>query len=77
MAVVVPSYQFIYIDVGSIGSLSDGGVFWNCSLFEVLENGLLPNNGVIVCDNALPYETISGSKPGLQWKNVQLQIVKS
>ena len=63
MAVVGPNYQFIYIDVGSNGSLSDE-VFRNCSLFEVLENGLFPNNGVIV-DEDLPYETISGSKHGL------------
>jgi hypothetical protein len=27
MAVVRPNYQFIYIDVGSNGSLSGGGVF--------------------------------------------------
>jgi hypothetical protein len=57
MAVVGPSYQFIYIDVGSNGSLSDGGVFRNCSLFEALENGLLPNNGVIVGDDAFPLKT--------------------
>ena len=79
MAVVGPNYQFIYTDVGSNGSLSDGGVFWNCSLFEVLENGMLPNNGVIIGDDAFPldlhYETISGSKPGLWWKNIQLQTV--
>ena len=57
MAVVGPNYQFIYNDVGSNGSLSDGGVFQNCSLFEALENGLLPNNGVIVGDDALPLKT--------------------
>lgn len=57
MAVVGPNYQFIYIDVGSNGSLSDGGVFRNCSLFEALESGLLPNNGVIVCDDAFPLKT--------------------
>jgi hypothetical protein len=27
------------------------------TLFEVLENGLLPNNGVIVGDNAFPLKT--------------------
>jgi len=32
MAVVSPNYQFIYTDVGSNGSLSDGGVFRNCLL---------------------------------------------
>ena len=57
MAVVGPNYLFIYFDVGSNGSLSDGGVFRNYSLFEVLENGLLPNNGVIVGDDAFPLKT--------------------
>ena len=42
-----PNYQFIYIDVGSNGSLSDGGVFRNCSLFEALESVLFPNNDFI------------------------------
>jgi hypothetical protein len=77
MAVVGLNYQFIYNDVGYNGSLSDGGVFWNRSLFEVLENGMLPNNGVIIGDNAFPLKTISRSKPGLWWKNMQLQTVKS
>ena len=57
VAVVGPNYEFIYIGVGSNGSLSDGGVFRNCSLFEALENGLLPNNGVIVGDDAFPLKT--------------------
>jgi len=57
MAVVGPNYQFIYNDIGSNGSLSDGGVFRNCSLFEALENVLLPNNGVIVGDDAFPLKT--------------------
>ena len=51
------NHQFIYSDVGSNGSLSDGGIFRNCSLFEVLENVLLPNNGVIVGDDAFPLKT--------------------
>jgi hypothetical protein len=57
MAVVGLNRQSIYIDVGSNGSLSDAGVFRNCSLFEALENGLLPNNGVIVGDDAFPLKT--------------------
>jgi hypothetical protein len=57
MAVVGPKYQFIYSDVGYNSSLSDGGVFRNCLLFEVLENGLLLNNGVIIGDHALPLKT--------------------
>jgi len=57
IAVVGPNYQFIYNDIGSNGSLSDGGVFRNCSLFEALENGLFPNNGAIVGDDAFPLKT--------------------
>ena len=57
MAVVDPNYQFIYNDVGSNGSLSDGGAFRNCSLFEALENGLLPNIGFIVRDDVFPLKT--------------------
>jgi hypothetical protein len=57
MAVVGPIYQFIYNDVGSNGSLSDGGVFRNCSLFEALKNGLLLNNGVIIGVIAFPLQT--------------------
>jgi len=57
MAVLGPTYQFIYSDVGSNGSLSDGGDFRDCSLFDALENGLLPNNGVIVDDDAFPLKT--------------------
>jgi hypothetical protein len=57
MVAAGPDYQFIYTDVGSNGSLSDVGVFRNCSLFETLQNGLFPNNGVIVGDYALPLKT--------------------
>jgi len=57
MAVVGPNYQFIYNDVGSNSSVSDGGVFRNCSLFDSLENGLLSNNGVIISDDAFPLKT--------------------
>jgi hypothetical protein len=65
MAVVGPNYQFIYNEVGSNSSLSDGGVFRNYSLFEVLENGLLPNNGVIVGDDAFFIKTyLMKSFPG-------------
>jgi hypothetical protein len=82
MAVVGPNYQFVYTDVGSNGSQSNGGVYRNCSLFETLENGLLPNNGVIVGDDAFPLKTYL-MKPypranlAYDEKNIQLQTVKS
>lgn len=57
MALVDHDYCFKYIDVGANGSVSDGGVFRKCSLFEALENNLLPHRGVIVADDAFPLKT--------------------
>nr|CAI5863627.1 unnamed protein product [Callosobruchus analis] len=47
-------YCFSYIDVGCNGRVSDGGVFYNCALYQELENGVLPENHVLVGDNAFP-----------------------
>lgn len=54
LAVVDHEYCFSYIDVGANGNASDGGVFKNSSLSRMLEDGLLPTNGVIVGDAAFP-----------------------
>nr|CAI5849118.1 unnamed protein product [Callosobruchus analis] len=54
MAVVDYKYCFSYIDVGCNGRVSDGGVFHNCALYQELENGVLPENHVLVGDNAFP-----------------------
>ncbi|XP_030753176.1 protein ALP1-like [Sitophilus oryzae] len=54
LAVADHNYCFTYIDVGASGSASDGGVFKNCSLHQYLENGFLPENGVMVGDAAFP-----------------------
>ncbi|XP_045775412.1 putative nuclease HARBI1 [Maniola jurtina] len=54
MAVVDHKYCFSYIDVGCTGRVSDGGVFRNCSLYQELENGILPEDHVLVGDNAFP-----------------------
>lgn len=54
MAVVDHNYCFSYIDVGCNGRVSDGGVFRNCSLYQELENGVLPEGYVLVGDNAFP-----------------------
>ncbi|KAJ8974704.1 hypothetical protein NQ317_018505 [Molorchus minor] len=59
MALVDYDYCFTYIDVGANGSASDGAVFRNCSLFEKLENNLLPQGGVIVGDDAFPLKQLS------------------
>jgi hypothetical protein len=57
MALVDHNYCFIYIDVGCNGIVSDGGVFRNCSLYEALEEGLIPCGGCIVGDGAFPLKT--------------------
>lgn len=57
MALVDDDYCFTYIDVGCNGRVSDGGGFRNCSLSTALENNLLPQNNVIVADNAFPLKT--------------------
>ena len=67
LALVDANYQFIYIDVGCNGRISDGGVFRNCSLATSLENNILNIPGdrknveqmqalpfVIVADDAFP-----------------------
>lgn len=54
MAVVDDDYCFQYINIGTNGRCSDGGVFQNCSIFRDLENNLLPNGGFFVGDDAFP-----------------------
>ncbi|CAK1590963.1 unnamed protein product [Parnassius mnemosyne] len=54
MALVDDNYCFSYIDIGCNGRISDGGVFRNCNLSDILENGLLPESHVIVGDAAFP-----------------------
>ncbi|XP_062571585.1 uncharacterized protein LOC134233621 [Saccostrea cucullata] len=41
MAVVDADYNFIYIDIGCNGRISDGGIFARCSLHERLENSTM------------------------------------
>ncbi|XP_043279284.1 protein ANTAGONIST OF LIKE HETEROCHROMATIN PROTEIN 1 [Venturia canescens] len=41
MAVVDADYNFIFVNVGAQGRISDGGVFRNCELFKELEKGNL------------------------------------
>lgn len=56
-AAVDDNYCFRYINVGCSGRHSDGGVFQQSRLFEALENGLLPDGGFIVGDDAFPLKT--------------------
>lgn len=57
LAVVDHDYCFRYINVGCNGKQSDGGVFQQSSLFEALENNLLPPGGCLVGDDAFPLKT--------------------
>lgn len=41
LALVDASYRVLYVDIGSYGSLSDGGVFNNSTLYNALENNSL------------------------------------
>ncbi|RYE14093.1 MAG: hypothetical protein EOP45_20170 [Sphingobacteriaceae bacterium] len=41
MAICDGNYEFIYVDVGSNGRISDGGVFNKCSFVKAMENGSL------------------------------------
>lgn len=67
MALVDANYRFTYINIGSKGRDSDGGVFNNCYLYSALENNTLnipspqplpqreiPVPFVIVADDAFP-----------------------
>lgn len=58
MAIVNAKYQFMYIDVGMNGRMSDGGVLQNTKFFEKLENGELhiPSSITLTGTNrTLPY----------------------
>lgn len=52
LALVDDDYCFSYIDVGCNGRASDGSVFANCSLFNILKNKThhIPKDAVIVGD---------------------------
>jgi len=55
MAIVDDDYCFGYVDVGACGMASDATVYFrNCSIYNKLENNLLPNGGVIVAHGAFP-----------------------
>jgi len=54
MAVADYKYCVSYFEIGGKGSESDGRVFQNCSLLELLENGLLPTGSFLVGDDAFP-----------------------
>ena len=62
MALVDANYKLIYIDVGSNGRASDGGVYINSSLSQALEEGSLniPNGRKLLGDtNAEPMTVVA------------------
>ena len=54
MAVADYKYCVSYFEAEEKGSESDGKVFQNRSLLELLENGLLPTGSFLVGDNSFP-----------------------
>lgn len=46
MLEVDSKYCFSYVDVGRNGIVHDGGVFRNCSFYQALEDGMLPEGHV-------------------------------
>lgn len=52
LAVVSADYRFIYVDIGSEGKSSDGGIWAKCSLYEHLYDPMNPLN--IPCNDTLP-----------------------
>lgn len=59
-ALVDDQYCFKYIDVGSNGRASDGGVFAKSSLKNAIENNLLnmPLNTIFIADDTFPLRSI-------------------
>jgi len=70
LGLVDAGYKFLYVDIGSYGRISDGGVFSSCSLSTALETNVLhiPSDlklpgsdittpAVIVADDAFPLKT--------------------
>lgn len=58
MAIVNSNYDFIYVDIGSQGRISDGGVLRNTQFFKKLETNelLIPQEGILPNTNvSLPY----------------------
>lgn len=56
-ALVDHDYNFTYINVGSNGSASDGGIFRSSALYNALEENVLPDNGFIIGDDAFPLKS--------------------
>nr|CAI5849888.1 unnamed protein product [Callosobruchus analis] len=51
MATVNAKYHFTYIDVGTNGRISDGGVLQNTNFFQKLENSELKSSEILGSGN--------------------------
>nr|CAI5847438.1 unnamed protein product [Callosobruchus analis] len=88
MALCDANYCITYVNIGSPGRMSDGGIFQNCKLSEYMENGninfppdnVLPSTQkkqphVIVADNAFPLKNnLMVPYPGLHDKGSEKRI---
>lgn len=56
MAMADHDYNFTFIDIGSYGSISDGGIFGKSALYKAIEQNKLnlPETSVILGDEAFP-----------------------
>ncbi|XP_065056800.1 uncharacterized protein LOC135685009 [Rhopilema esculentum] len=62
LALVDANYKFIYVDVGSNGRISDGGVFRNSSLVTGLQENYLTlpcPHSMEDCETLLPYAMVA------------------
>lgn len=69
MALVDANYEFIYVDIGTNGRVSDGGVWGNCTLCHILKNntaGLPPPAQLAHSDRTLPYVVVGDDAFPLQ-----------
>ena len=55
MALVESNYEFIYVNIGCNGRISDGGVFRNCTLSKAVEhNDLNITPPLFICEEIQP-----------------------
>jgi DDE superfamily endonuclease len=62
MALVDAGYRFLYVDVGSYGRVSDGGVFNTCTSSSALDSGMLhipPECNLPGAQTAVPYVIVA------------------
>ena len=69
MALVNANYEFINVDMGTNGRVSDGGVWGKCDLKNAIENGVLgiPSPDVLPgSDKIVPHVIVADEAFGLK-----------